>query len=234
MIRSPWFALPRKIVSTPVRFFLLKKEAMVVSYKGRGSEPMRLIQKIKKETDVFMAEYEAYHIYMVVKKTAKVPGDIAEVGVYRGGSAKVICEAREKGNEKLVHLFDTFEGLPEVSSMDKPGQFQKGEFAASLEEVKKYLASYPRVNFYKGWFPDTATPIEGKQFSFVHMDVDIYESTRSSIEFFYPRMSKGGVIISHDYGNAPGVRKAFDDFFQDKPEPVFEFFAGNQCMVVKS
>lgn len=46
-------------------------------------------------------------------------------------------------------------------------------------------------------------------------------------------MTKGGVIISQDYGNAPGLRKAVDEFFSNKPEGVFDFFAGNQRMIVK-
>jgi hypothetical protein len=74
--------------------------------------------------------------------------------------------------------------------------------------------------------------VKSSRFSFVHLDVDLYESTKGALEFFYPRMPAGAVLISHDYVEFPGVRSAFDDFFGDKPEPVVEM-SGNQCMVVK-
>ena len=74
--------------------------------------------------------------------------------------------------------------------------------------------------------------MQDRTFSLVNLDVDTYESTKQCLLFFYNRMSTGGIIISHDYLTAPGVQKAFDEFFSDKPEPVIET-AGSQCLVVK-
>jgi hypothetical protein len=187
------------------------------------------LKKIRADTEILLEDIEAYHIYMAVKRTQKVPGHIAEVGVYRGGSAKIICTAKE---DKPLHLFDTFEGLPKVEDEDAVWPFYQGKFAASYENVKTYLANESNVFFYKGIFPETSRPVQDEHFSLVNLDVDTYESTKKSLEFFYPRMSVGGVIISHDYLTVPGVRKAVDDYFADKPEPVVET-AGSQCIVVK-
>jgi len=195
----------------------------------RRKEFARNLRKIRKETELLLEDIEAYHIYMAVKTTQKIPGDIAEVGVYRGGSAKIICSAK---GEKALHLFDTFEGLPKVDDIDMVWPFYEGKFAASFESVRDYLKENKNVHFYKGIFPETAGPVKDKVFSLVNLDVDCYESTKQSLEFFYPRMSRGGVIISHDYITAPGVKKAFDDFFAGKEEPVLET-AGSQCLVVK-
>jgi O-methyltransferase len=189
---------------------------------------LELIRQIKSETPMLLFDNEAYQIFTAVKKTEHVPGDIAEVGVYKGGSAKLICKAN---NGRALHLFDTFQGLPSVGDIDKP-QFYDGQFAAPFKEVKNYLNTYENVHFHVGLFPGTAVPVERKNFSFVHLDVDTYESTTNCLEFFYTRMSKGGIILSHDYITAAGVRKAFDEFFQDKPEPVIEM-SGSQCLVVK-
>ena len=52
-------------------------------------------------------------------------------------------------------------------------------------------------------------------FSFVHLDVDLYQSTKDGLAWFYPRLNRGGILISHDYSNADGVRKAFDEFFAE-------------------
>ncbi len=179
-----------------------------------------------------LRDCEAYQLYLAVKNSNKIQGDIAEVGVFKGASAKIICEIK---GDKRLHLFDTFEGLPKPNAFDDPNVFSKNQFASELSEVKDYLIQYPHVNFYKGTFPTTALPVSDKQFSFVHLDVDLYQSTHDSLTFFYPRMAKGGIIISHDYLNSLGVRKAVDDFFKDKPEPIIELETlGLQCLIVKT
>lgn len=177
---------------------------------------------------MWVTHNEAYQIFMGINNTKKIKGDIAEVGVYKGGTAKVI--ARAKGSKKL-HLFDTFEGLPKRTKHDSE-ELYTGLFNVEFEEVKNYLQDEKEVYFYKGLFPKTAKPIEKVIFSFVHLDVDLYESTLDCLKFFYVRMSKGGIIISHDYQNLIGVRKAFDEFFKNKPEPIVEM-SGSQCLVVK-
>lgn len=192
-------------------------------------EAFRLIRQTRQETSMVLLDPEAYSIYSAAKRTAKVPGDIAEVGVYKGGSARLICEV--KGKRKL-HLFDTFEGLP-GNCTPWDGEFGSGGFAASFEQVSGYLSRFPEVHFYKGFFPQTASGLEELRFSFVHLDVDLYQSTKDSLEWFYPRLNRGGVLVSHDYVNAEGVRKAFDEFFDDKPECLMELAGGTQVAFVK-
>ena len=157
---------------------------------------------------------------------------MAEIGVYRGASARLMLEADPK---RSLHLFDTFEGLPEPADTDtefRNGQFTKGQFACPLDEVKAYVGSSSQVSFYQGFFPQTAGPVEGQRFSFVHTDVDLYASTKSVLEFFYERMIPGGIIISHDFNSCQGPYKAITEFFHDKPEPVIEL-PGDQAMIVK-
>jgi len=188
-----------------------------------------LIRQIKKETEMLLADQEAYLIYQTVKKTEKIEGDIAEVGIYKGASAKLIRGA----TKKHLYLFDTFEGLPSLCAKDDPKRFQKGNYSAVFEDVKNYLKDCRNIHFYRGRFPLTADPIKDKQFSFVHLDVDIYESTLNCLKFFYPRMSRGGVIISHDYHGSDGVKAAFDEFFDEKPEIIIEVYSTDQCLIVK-
>ena len=170
---------------------------------------------------------EAYSVYASALRTAKIPGEIAEVGVYRGGSARLICEVK---GDRSLHLFDTFAGLPKCSQWDP--DFRTGGFSASFEQVSTYLAPFPGVHFHQGLFPETARGLEQTRFSFVHLDVDLYQSTKDALEWFYPRLNRGGILISHDYANAEGVRKAFDDFFADKQECLIEL-AGTQVSFAK-
>jgi O-methyltransferase len=177
-----------------------------------------------------MSLREMINLYNLIKKTLQIDGDIAEVGVFKGGSAKIICEVKE--NKKL-HLFDTFKGLPPTNS--RYDTLTEGIMhETSLEQVKNYLSGYKNVYFYQGIFPDTAKKLTNTQFSFVNLDVDIYESTKKSLEFFYPRLNKGGIILTHDYNDVltPGVKIAFNDFFTSKPEQIIELW-DTQAMIIK-
>lgn len=225
-------SLPRKLVGKMVAHVVSSKNGALIFYDAPHNDKERafgLIAKIKKETNMLISYLECHQIYLAVKKTKKIDGDIAEVGVYKGGSAKLICGT----TQKPVYLFDTFEGLPEPSEFDKANQFRKGDYAASLEEVQNYLKNYPNAHFYKGLFPATAENIKNKKFSFVHLDVDIYQSTLDCLKFFYPRLNRGGIIISHDY-DTMGGKKAFDEFFRDKPEIIIELPGCVQCLVVRT
>ena len=189
---------------------------------------MNLIGTIIKKDKPLLLPSELFLIYAFAQTQTLVAGDFAEVGVCRGGTAKVICEAKQN---KTLHLFDTFAGLPETEAIDHEVNFRSEMFAASLAEVKKQLAKYKNVRFYKGIFPQTSTPARNKKFAFVHLDVDLYRGTKDCLQFFYPRMSRGGMIVSHDY-DMRGVKKAFDEFFADKREVVTQL-AMTQALVVK-
>ena len=89
------------------------------------------------------------------------------------------------------------------------------------------------MTYHRGLFPaSTAGFPADTMFSMVHLDVDIYQSTIDGLTWFYPRILRGGILISHDYVDAEGVRKAFREFFDDKPECLIEL-TGSQVAVVK-
>ena len=188
-----------------------------------------LIQGIRRERDMLIRPDEAFAVVLLAKAALKATGDLAEVGVYQGASARLICEVK---GDRPLHLFDTFEGLPEPGGNDDK-VFEQGKFNCSLESVRSYLREFPNVHYYKGIFPATAGPVAERKFAFVNLDVDLYESTRSAIEYFYPRMSANGIILSHDYNGVSGVPKAINEFFAGKPEPIVELM-GSQCMIIKS
>lgn len=191
----------------------------------------QIIKDVFFDRRIVLTIEEIYNLYRLVKQTEIIEGDIAEVGIYKGGSAKVICEVKGK---RTLHLFDTFEGIPSVR--EGIDLIQKGRFAdTSVESVKQYLSDYKNVLIYQGVFPDTAKHIMDCSFSFVNLDVDTYKSTLDCLNFFYPRMKKGAIILSHDYRNrnAPGVKKAFDEFIIDKIETIIELWT-TQCLIVKN
>ena len=141
-----------------------------------------------------------------------------------------------KGDTPL-YLFDTFEGLPQGTLNEDPG-FGAGQFSeTSLEQVSAYLKAFKNVHIYKGLFPASVSGQDPEQqrYRLVHLDLDLYQSTLDALSFFYPRMAKGGVIVSHDYNyrRGVGVKKAFKEFFADKVEPIIPLWE-TQCAIVKT
>src|SRR5271157_3319146 len=112
---------------------------------GDRSSNLPIIVRSMAETGMLLNGCEAYQIIELVKATGKVPGALAEVGVFRGGSARLICEA--KGAREL-HLFDTWEGLPDPTEADSGSGFRSREFPASMEATITYLSGYTGVHFY--------------------------------------------------------------------------------------
>ncbi len=212
---------------TEIYYFnsLLYTEQMYEKYDSRFLEILQKIGDNRK-----LDNEENYTLYSSLIATENLSGDIAELGVYRGGTAKLICEV--KGN-KNFHLFDTFEGLPKTSDNDlfvKKGWLEN----TSIESVKKYLKDYKNIHFIKGIFPQTTESVIDKKFSFIHIDTDLYQSTLDALKFFWPRMVTGGRIVSHDYNtmSIPGVKKAFKEFFKNHDEKLIEI-ADTQIMVIK-
>lgn len=176
---------------------------------------------------------ESYSIYNFLNETNNIFGNIAEVGVYSGGSAKLINTFKNK--EKILYLFDTFEGLKDVS--DKDGDYLKdGFFESNYDDVLNLFKDESNVKIIKGYFPESATEeINNSTFSFIHIDTDTYQSTLNCLKYFYSRMNRGGAIIIHDYnGNSQteGVPLAVNEFISNVPEKV-ETFNTTQGIIVK-
>jgi len=196
----------------------------------KDKDILRDILRARRERKTLVTFNESFVVYSLVRSLRDMEGHVAEVGVYEGSTAKMICD--QKGG-KQVHLFDTFEGLPEGASTREKKLYPKRPYQCSLESVQAYLSEYDNVTFHKGLFPDSAADVDlDLQFSFVHMDVDLYESTLACLEYFYPRMLPCGIILSHDYSILTSVECAFTEFFADKRENVIEL-PTTQCMVVK-
>jgi len=191
-----------------------------------------LIKQIKLDVDFAVFPYDAYFIYSITKTQKNLDGDMAEVGVYQGGSAKLICEAKGKRN---LHLFDTFEGLSNVSDNDTHfGKkfWTENQFNNTAEEsVKIFLEDYENVKIHKGVFPDSAQSIQEVKFSFVHLDADLYKSTIDSLRFFYPRLISGGIILIHDF-HTDGIKKAISEFISEMNAHVIDL-SGTQGLLLK-
>ncbi|HDL64802.1 MAG TPA: hypothetical protein ENH12_05370 [Proteobacteria bacterium] len=171
-----------------------------------------------------------FNLFQLARYAAHREGDIAEVGVYRGGTGRLLARTCPK---KTIHLFDTFSGMPETDG--EIDLHKKDDFSdSSLESVRAFLEDCPDISFHPGIFPASAAALRDRSFCFAHIDVDIYQSARASLEFFYPAMVPGGVMVFDDYEweGCPGIKQALDEFLADKPEsPIIT--TRYQCMLIK-
>lgn len=167
-------------------------------------------------------------LFQLTKLAASVPGDTAECGVFNGSSSYLILKALDRRH----FMFDSFEGLSQPSSTDSE-LAEENSLACSLETAQRNLADFPKAVFYKGWIPERFPEVRDRRFCFVHIDVQLVHPTRDSLEFFYPRLNPGGLIVFDDYGftTCPGARQAIDQFMSDKPEKVIELSCGSAFVV---
>jgi O-methyltransferase len=161
--------------------------------------------------------FSLYQGILNVMRSNEEHVNIAEVGVYRGGSTYFMASVIQDlfPNRATVHGFDTFEGHPGDIDKELEGSHHPGLFGdTSLEQVEKLLSDFENVHLHKGLFQDTCGVILDKRFSLVHMDVDIYSATRDGLDIFDGLVIPGGIILVDDYGfkTCPGCRKAVDDF----------------------
>ncbi len=152
-------------------------------------------------------------------KERKIKGNIAEVGVYKGDFSRLLNGTLP---DRTIYLFDTFEGFAfDRDTLDV--ETDKERFKDTcVEHVINNMKHPDKCIIKKGYFPDTANDVED-EFCFVSLDCDLYEPTISGLEFFYPRLNRGGYIFVHDFGHNHygGVRKAVYEFIERYPQVSF-------------
>jgi O-methyltransferase len=164
-----------------------------------------------------------------------IQGDIVECGVWKGGSMMAVAETLLHAGDasRNLYLFDTFEGMPPPTKNDvdiagitaenllKGSDKEKDESVwcnAPLDVVKDALGStgYPseKIHFIKGMVEQTIPQFVPDKIALLRLDTDWYESTKHEMEYLFPRLAKGGVLIIDDYGHWQGARKAVDEYLE--------------------
>ncbi len=176
--------------------------------------------------------------------TNRIPGDIVECGVWKGGSmmaaARTLIESGDR--TRHLHLFDTFEGMTAPTDEDVA---VTGESAAELmarsdaakedagsvwcraplDVVRQAMASVgydnSKIHYVKGRVEDTIPASAPGAIALLRLDTDWYESTRHEMIHLFPRLSVGGVLILDDYGHWLGARRAVDEYLRGHDIPLF-------------
>jgi hypothetical protein len=177
-------------------------------------------------------------------------GACAECGVFRGTTALFMCRAAQTRNPGYagegLHLIDSFEGLSRPTQDDLVDEraedgtlvraaVAEGSLAAPVEAARQTMRDFPAATLHKGWIPAVFERLPETRWAFLHIDVDLYEPTRDCLEYFYPRLVAGGVIICDDYGSPlfPGARRAWDEFCEEH-EIAFVVLDTGQSVILKA
>jgi predicted O-methyltransferase YrrM len=218
------------------RAWLARRGAAIVHMVGpQARGDLALIRETHTLVPLLVQDAAAFQILACVRAARRLGGAMAEAGVFAGGTARLIAEA--KGDTPL-HLFDVFETLQTASGTtdqtERANELRRhfGALHTARADVERLLAPYSGIHVHAGTFPDSARGLEAERFSFVHIDLDLEPSTRDALEFFHPRLLPGGVILGDDY-QGPEVRRAFDAYFLGRPDTLIATQWG-QVMVVKS
>ena len=170
-----------------------------------------------------------------------IEGDVAECGVWKGGSmmavARTLLQAGDTGRN--LYLFDTFEGMTEPGGDDvsldgetaaalmRAGSKDETDLVwcyAPLEQVRKTIHGVgyepERIHFVEGRVEETIPGKAPDRIALLRLDTDWYESTRHELEHLYPRLVPGGVLIIDDYGHWQGARKAVDEYIAKHRLPI--------------
>ncbi len=197
---------------------------------------------IRAQSAFYLARYFLYSL--------GIEGAKAECGVSGGFSSLLVCRAASLTQNNFtgegLHFIDSYEGLPESTYEDfvpirseEDGKyiegpaFRAGAMRGPLEHVRSVLHAYPGVRLHKGYIPEVLAVLPETSWSFVHIDVDLYEPTLSCLEYFYSRVTTGGVIICDDYGSIlfPGAHKAWDKFCARHDIPFLVLPTGQSVII---
>lgn len=207
---------------------------LIASYKRKKYNKSGLIQTqvliSKKDhspllfTNPDVIRYSIIELLLREVLDHEVPGELAELGVYQGVTSKFINSIAPG---KKLYLFDTFEGFDTRDikiQYDKYGDSQsENRFAdTSTRSVLEIMSNPESCIVKKGYFPDSLDGLE-ETFCFVSLDCDLYSPTLEGLRYFYPRLSKGGYIIIHDYNNVEfekGIKQAVDEYCKTNCIPV--------------
>ncbi|MCE4225033.1 hypothetical protein HCU64_14835 [Methylobacterium sp. C25] len=217
------------------------------------------IFKVLPKTMLPMPRLFDLHEAVTTVNAEGIAGAFVECGVWNGGAVGLmgLADRRCPGPERVIHLFDSFEGLPQPTEKDTdvyqgyldeghPEESSdalraigacRGEGAVTVQTFLTNHVGIPRdqLAFHVGWFQDTvptaATALG--PIAILRLDGDWYESTKVCIENLYDLVVEGGFLVIDDYGTFTGCREAIDAFFKERGEAPDFIHSDDMCVYLR-
>ena len=210
-----------------------------LTHTGTAVTPFNIFQRFQTRLDLVQ--------YFLA--TLPVPGARAECGVYRGATALLLCHAwrsRQPGfRGDDFYLIDSFSGTSASSTHDlipvraADGMtrmepfFPAGKTDTTAALVRGFFGDFPQVQICAGWIPQVFATLPERDWAYVHLDLTLYEPTLASLEYFYPRLNPGGVILCDGSIFCPGAQTAWVEFCTRHDIP-FVSLGHRESVIIKS
>ncbi len=186
--------------------------------------------------------------FEIYKKVAHLPGDVIELGVYKGETllnwAKFMEIFNPGDRTKMIYGFDHWKGLTNLIDQDGPtyshvdnveGGWNPAEFKATLDKLielvteDSFVSKKPRIQLIDGDIRESVFQFvkehPGVRISLLHFDCDLYEPTLAGLKALYPHVVTGGIVLFDEFGikEWPGESKAVDDYFENAAPKMEKF-----------
>tara|TARA_B100000575_G_C23141820_1_gene664673 strand:+ start:6614 stop:7411 length:798 start_codon:yes stop_codon:yes gene_type:complete len=224
--------------------YLFRKQNKYFNYYSEG-----ILKSKSSHSDSFSKQLRYYSLLQLASLAIQERDyqNFAECGCWKGHSSYSICKMLMESNfKKKFYIFDSFEGglsnkvfqdysVNRYKQNDKDYENQKNYFKSDYTQTKELFNEFSFVDIYKGWIPDKFYKVKDLKFSFVHIDVDLYEPTLNSLNFFYERLVAEGIIICDDYNYSdfPGAKIAVDEFIKNNKIKLFYEVPLGGCIIIK-
>jgi SAM-dependent methyltransferase len=179
----------------------------------------------------------------------RIPGDVVECGVWRGGSSMLIAKLllTHGDTDRRLWMYDTYQGMPEPTAEDgtyavnhypEAGRDEDFMAYATLDDVQANLKrtgiAESRIEYVVGLVEDSIPARVPDAVALLRLDTDWYQSTLHELNHLYDRLAPGGVLIIDDYGHWHGARRAVDEFFEIRGfRPLFARLDYTGRMIIK-
>jgi len=220
-----------------------------------GSENFaELFHRCLAETGTPVTPFNVFHRFQSRRdllqyffSTLNIPGARAECGVYRGATALLLAHAWRSRQPAFdgdgLYLIDSFVGTSESGAHDlipvrdgdglrREAFFKVAQAGLTPEMVGGYFGEFPKVRICADWIPQVFAPLADLKWAFVHLDVTLHAPTRAALDYFYPRLNRGGVIVCDGSPFCPGARAAWDEFCGERNLP-FIVLGNRETILVK-
>jgi O-methyltransferase len=197
-------------------------------------------------TDNIFRQCRFYSTFQLARYAARLSqGDVVECGCWHGHSTLAIATLLAEENfSGRFHVFDSFEGglsdfgIKDESSFRLTEQEKRAQielFRSDFDFVKSVTAKFGFVELHRGWIPQSFGSFERRPLRFLHIDVDMYEPTKASLEFFWDCMVPGGCIVVDDYNHAvfEGATRAVDEFVSSRTPRLFYSVPFGSAYIIK-
>lgn len=207
------------------------------------------------ETETPVTPFNVFHrfqsrrdLLQYFNATLDVPGARAECGAYRGATGLLLARAwrarRPDFDGDGLYLIDSFAGTSASGPYDlipvrdgaglrREPFFPVAQAAVDPAAVRRSFHEFPRVALCAGWIPAVFAPLAALRWAFVHLDVTLHAPTLAALEYFYPRLNPGGVIVCDGSPFCPGARAAWEAFCSER-ELAYVVLGNREAVLVKA